>query len=146
MNLNTTYDDVIQAFLKKISEFSWCKLEDIEIDETVLGYMFSACAKFRTSKIDLTDRDNVLKQFNNHLDDEYVDIITTGMIAEWLSPYVYNSDNMKLFLNTKDYNIVNQPQMLSQIRETQKECKLEFKSMVRNFSFNHNNINEVTFL
>lgn len=141
----TTYDTIIEMFTSKISEYDWFNKTDVEKDEIIEKYMVSTCAKFRTCQIDLSDRDDVLRQFNNDLTDEIIDIIVTGMITEWIKPKLYNSDNLKSFLNTKDFNIAYKPQTLTQIRETYNECRLEFKSMVRNYSYNHNDINEVIF-
>lgn len=144
--MNTTYDEVIETFLSKITEYDWYRYTDIEKDKIIEGYMKSACSKWRTSKINLNDRDDELRVFNNQLTDTHIDIITTGMIVEWLKPKLYNSDKLKAFLNTKDLNLTSPQGILSQIRETYKEADVSFKVMMSEFSFNNNNVNEVDFL
>ena len=143
--MNTTYDEVITVFLGKITEFDWFRYTDTEKDEIIEGYMIAACSKFRTSQMDLSDRNKETRVFNNVLGDERIDIITTGMIVEWLKPHLYDSENLKSFLNTKDYNRTSPQGLLSQVRQTYNEARIEFKNMITNYSFNHNDVNEVVF-
>lgn len=139
----TLYDDVINVFTNKITCYEWYNLIDIEIDKILDGYMISSCIKFRTCKIDLSDRDDDNRKFNNELNDEMIDIITEGMIVEWLKPILYNSDNMRSFLNTKELNLTSPQGVLSQIRQTYNECKIEFKKMVIEYSYNNNDVSVV---
>lgn len=143
--MSTSYSQVFEVFANKITDFEWHKYVNEEIDEMLEKYMKSACAKFRTCKIDLSDRNNELKQFNNELDDEMIDIITTGMVVEWLSPKVYHSSNLQAFLNTRDFNIISPANLLAQVKSAFNECKIEFKSMVTDYSYHHSNVNEVVF-
>lgn len=143
--MGTTYDEIIEIFIDKISEYDWYKYTDIERDEIIEQYMFSACAKWRNSGVDLNDRDNENRRFNIKLTDEQIDIIVTGMIVEWLKPKVYDSDKMKTFLNTKDYRLTSPQGILDKIIQIYKIAKVEFKVMKSEYSFNRWNINEVNF-
>lgn len=143
--MNTTYDDIIESFLGKITEYDWYKYTDSEKDEIIEQYMISACSKWRDSGLNLKDRDDINRTFNIELTDEHIDIITTGMIVEWLKPKLYNSDKLKAFLNTKDFNLTSPQGILSQIREVYNEARIEFKVMKSEFSFNNGNVNEVVF-
>lgn len=141
--MSTSYNQVFEVFTNKITDFEWHKYIDAEIDKMLEKYMISACVKFRTCKVDLSDRDSTLKQFNVELDDEVIDIITTGMIVEWLSPKVYHSNNLQAFLNTRDFNIISPANLLSQVKSAFNECKIEFKKMITDYSYNHGKVNEV---
>ena len=143
--MNTTYDDVIESFLGKITEYDWYKYTDAEKDEIIEQYMISACSKWRNSGLDLKDRNNDTRTFNSQLSDEHIDIIITGMVVEWLKPKLYNSDKLKAFLNTKDFNLTSPQGILSQIREVYNGARIEFKVMKSEFSFNNGNVNEVNF-
>lgn len=143
--MNTTYDEVIEVFIDKITEYDWYKYTDAEKDKIIEQYMISACSKWRNSGLDLKNRDDESRTFNIKLTDEHIDIITTGMIVEWLKPKLYNSDKLKAFLNTKDFNLTSPQGILSQIREVYNGAKTEFKVMMSEFSFNNGNVNEVSF-
>ena len=139
--MNTTYNE--EVFIDKITEYDWYKYTDAEKDK-IEQYMISACSKWRNSGLDLKNRDDESRTFNIKLTDEHIDIITTGMIVEWLKPKLYNSDKLKAFLNTKDFNLTSPQGILSQIREVYSGAKTEFKVMMSEFSFNNGNVNEVT--
>ena len=143
--MHTTYDDVIDNFLSKITEYDWYKYTDSEKDEIIEQYMISACSKWRNSGLNLKDRNDIDRTFNVELSDEHIDIIITGMVVEWLKPKLYNSDKLKAFLNTKDFNLTSPQGILSQIREVYNGARIEFKVMKSEFSFNNGNINEVNF-
>lgn len=132
----TPYSDVINSFLPKVKDYDLLKYQEMEREEIVIRLMLKSCVKFsRVCKVDLTDRDDNLKQFNGDLDDEIIDIITEGMIVEWLKPRVYSSENLKNVLNTKDYNQYSPANLLKELRETYQLSKKAYKSLINNYSF-----------
>lgn len=134
----TPYSDVIEVFLNKIEDMDLPKYEDTVKDAMVIAYMKSACTKFyKVCMVDLNDRDDVLKQFNNDLDDEIIDIISENMLVEWLKPKVLFSDNLHNVLNTKDYSQYSPANMLKELRETLAYLKKNAKALINNYSFSH---------
>ena len=91
----------------------------------------------------LSDRDDILEQFNQNLDDEIIDIITESMIVEWLKPKLYSLENLRNVLNTKDFTTYSPANLLDKIQTTYKEAKLESKRMMNNYSHYHGKVNEI---
>lgn len=139
----TQYSDVINVFIGKINDYDLPKFTDVEREEIITGFLVSACTKFKSCKVDLYDRDNTLKQFNQTLDDEIIDIISETMIVEWLKPKLLSSENIKNCLSTKDYNLFSPANLLKEIRETFKECKYESKKLINNYSFSHADLDKL---
>lgn len=134
----TPYSTITLKFLNKISDPDLLKIAESLMEEVLFNYMFSACAKFRTSLIDLSDRDEVLEQFNITLTDDIIDILSEGMIAEWLKPSVFSKDNLANFLNHKDLALAASPaNILKEARTTLKESVADFESLVIMYSYNN---------
>lgn len=134
----TPYSDVFNVFLGKITDYDLPKFNDIDREDILEGYMVSACVKFnKVCLVDLYDRNNDSKQFNNDLDDEIIDIITENMLVEWLKPKLLSTENLENALSTKDFSLFSPANLLGNIRETMKEIRKEAKVLINNYSFNH---------
>ena len=132
----TPYSDVYNEFLGKITDYDLPKFIDTDREEILFGFMKSACVKFKKVwLVDLYDRDEVLKQFNQSLDDEVIDIISELMITEWLKPKVLSSENLKNCLSTKDFSLFSPANLLKETRETYDMCKKESNRLINNYSF-----------
>ena len=141
----TVYSDVYDPFLDMITDHKLPTIGVSNREQILYRLMKKSCAKFkRLCKVDLYDRDEVIYQFNNNLDDEIIDIINTGMIVEWLKPKYLNDDNMRNSLNTSDYKLAASPaNMMGTIRDTYKDFKSEFTSMMNSYSIIHGKIEEL---
>ena len=103
--------------------------------------MKSACTKFaKVCKIDLYDRDEDLKQFNQDLNDEIIEILSENMLVEWLKPKVLFTDNLSNVLNTKDFSMYSPANMLKELRETLSYLKKNARALINNYSFAHSEV------
>lgn len=137
----TSYSDVIEVFLNKVTDMDLPKFDDLTRDAILIGYMKSACTKFaKVCKADLYDRDDELQNFNSNLDDEVIDIITENMLVEWLKPKVLFTDNLSNVLNTKDFSMYSPANMLKELRETLTYLKKNAKGLINNYSFAHSGV------
>lgn len=64
---------------------------------------------------------------------EIVDIVSTGMVAQWLQPYVYKSENLENILNTADYSVYSPAELLLRVREVYQMAQKEFKNMIKDY-------------
>ncbi len=135
--MNTNYSEVYEWFLKKVTYYSLEMLNDTDKEDIVNGYMKTACARFKCCKIDLTDRDDELQEFNNKLDDEILDIISESMVVAWLQPKLNNEENLVNALSTKDYSVYSPANLLDKISNTYEIARKNSKKMIGNYSFEH---------
>jgi hypothetical protein len=142
--LATPFADVKQYFLNKISDFDLAGYTEEIIDGMLDKYMFSACSKFNTSLVDLLDLDLVGEKFNNDLDFEIIDIITEGMIVEWLKPKIFHTDNLSNFLNSKDTSLAASPaNILNAIKSVYEESRDQFKRLVTEYGYQHSDASDL---
>ena len=102
--MSVPYDVFVGAFLSKITDYDFGKMWQPERDELVDGYMKRAIASFRSiCKYDLsTTADDVIRAFDVNIPyedlDEIADIVSEGMLVQWMKPYVYKQDGLESFL------------------------------------------------
>lgn len=101
-----SYDLFVGSFLAKISEFDFASLSDKDRDVTVDGYLKRAVVEFdRICKYDLAAAaDDKERSFDLDISeadlDEIVNIISEGMVVQWLKPFIYRQELLENVLNT----------------------------------------------
>lgn len=115
--MNTSYEDVYKSFMIRITDQNFLSLPDDDIEEFCLLYMKKAIPKFYNSRVDLSDRDDDLREFNFKLDDLEVEILGALMTTEWLTPQIYNITLLKQFLNDSEYRHFSQANHIDKLIE-----------------------------
>ena len=140
-----SYDIFISAFLEKITEYDFIKYDIETLTRTVDGYFKRACAQFNhICEYDISERNDELREIVQNIDakdlDEIVDIISEGMIVQWLKPYAYKSENLEAVLNTSDYTSYSPAELLLRITNAYKMAQRDYRNMVVDYSYNHGDI------
>ncbi len=163
--MNVPYDVFASAFLGKVTEYDFLRLDDYDRNKTVDGYMKRAIAAFKhVCKYDLTntaddnvrefiiktDRDDPDGELQKRLDkeleedlDEIVDIVSEGMLVQWMKPYFFRADNLENVLNTADFSAYSPAELLYRITSAYNEAKRDFRNMVREYSYNHGDLSNL---
>lgn len=147
--MSVPYDLFTGAFLSKISEFDFMQLEEENRTTIIDGYMKRAIAAFRKNcKYDfLTADDNMLREFTVDVPDEDIDeladIISEGMVVQWLKPYVYKQENLENALNTKDYVTYSPAELLMRVGSAYNKAQKDYTQMIREYSFNHGDLSDL---
>ena len=163
--MNVPYDVFAGAFLGKVTEYDFLRLDDYDRNKTVDGYMKRAIAAFKhVCKYDLTntaddnvrefiiktDRDDPDGELQKRLDkeleedlDEIVDIVSEGMLVQWMKPYFFRADNLENVLNTADFSAYSPAELLYRITSAYNEAKRDFRKMVREYSYNHGDLSNL---
>lgn len=137
----TPFTDIYARAIFRFADYEFLK-QDIETREGVLEkYLISAKTEFqRVCKTDLGDYDIALKQFNQDLDDEIIEILSLGIAFYWLSYKALNSELLKNVLNSKDYYYYSPANLLKEVQTLRKTLRDEFNSKMRQYSYNDNTI------
>nr|DAO56484.1 MAG TPA: hypothetical protein [Caudoviricetes sp.] len=137
----TPFTDIYARAIFRFADYAFLK-QDIETREGVLEkYLLSAKTEFqRICKIDIGDYDLELRQFNQTLDDEIIEILSLGIAFYWLSYKSLNSELLKNVLNSRDYYYYSPGNLLKQVQTLRKTLREEFNSRMRQYSYNDNTI------
>lgn len=143
--MSTPYTVFEGAFLSKVTEYDFVHLDPYDLESAVDAWMHRACAKFnKICQYDLMTYDDDARELDTDIpvDDlvDITDIIATGMVAQWLQPYVYNSENLENILNTADYSMYSPAELLLRVRETYQMAKKDFNRMMKEYSYEHGDL------
>lgn len=132
----TSYSEIHARAISKISDYDILKF-DVSTREMMLNeYLLSAQIEFqRMCKIDLSDRDDTLAQYNETLTDEIIEILATGEAYYWLMPKVLNSENLYNVLNTKDFTTYSPANLLKELQNLRDVLWKDFKRKMFEYTY-----------
>lgn len=140
------YDMFTGAFLAKITEFELSALTENARQKTVDGYMKRAISSFKKiCKYDLTTTsDDALREFdvsiNEEALDEIIDIVSEGMVVQWLKPYVYKQELLENVLNTRDFTTYSPAELLLRVGNAYNKAQKDYTQMIREYSYNNGDL------
>ena len=147
--MSVPYDKFTEAFLAKITEYDFVNMKDFERNNLIDGYMKRAIAAFRhINPYDLSSTaDDNIREFNVDIPaeeiDELVDIISEGMLAQWMKPYTYKQENLEMALNTRDFTTYSPAELLNRISSAYAKVQKDFVSMMREYSYYHGDLTDL---
>lgn len=147
--MSLSYDTFTGAFLSKISEYEFIQINEENRSEIIDGYMKRAISAFRKNcKYDLfTTADDDERCFNidvNENDlDELVEIVSEGMLIQWMKPYVYKQDNLENVLNTRDFTTYSPAELLLRVGNAYAKAQKDYTQMIREYSYNHGDLKDL---
>ena len=142
--MSVPYDVFTDAFLSKITEYDFVNMRGL-ID----GYMKRAIASFRKiCKYDLsTTGDDIIREFDVDIPDEdldeIADIVSEGMLVQWMKPYTYKQESLESVLNTKDFTTYSPAELLMRIGNAYAAARKDFTNMMREYSYNHGDLTDL---
>lgn len=146
--MSVSYDIFTERFLDKVKEYDFIKLDEYDRTKIVDGYMKRACAQFNNiCKYDLVTGDDLVRELKTNIEldelEEIADIISEGMLVQWMKPYMYKQENYRNMINTTDYSSYSPAELLYRITSAYKMCKRDFTNMMREYSYNHGDLSDL---
>ena len=147
--MSVSYDIFTKAFLSKISEFEFFDMSGTARIETVDSFLKRAVSAFKKNcKYDLfTTQNDSTREFDVDIAgddiDEIVDIISEGMVVQWLKPYVYQQELLQNILNTRDYTLYSPAELLLRVGNAYKQAQKDYIQMIREYSYNHGDLTDL---
>lgn len=147
--MGVSYDMFTKAFLAKVTQYDFVTMDALERQDLVDGFMKRAIAEFRhICKYDFSTTDNdAAREFDVDVkeedEDELYDIISEGMLVQWLKPFVYKQDSLELFLNTRDFTAYSPAELLYRIGNAYTDVRRNYINMMREYSYAHGDLEEL---
>lgn len=147
--MGVPYDVFAGAFLAKISEYSFLSLAEKDRTEMVDGFMKRALSAFRKNcKYDLfTTGNDETRTFSVDIPEadltEIADIVSEGMVSQWLKPYVNKQENLENVLNTKDVTTYSPAELLMRVGNAYTKVQRDYTNMIREYSYNHGDLSDL---
>lgn len=147
--MSISYDMFAGEFLAKISEYDFLSLDKDDRTSIVDGFMKRAITAFRKNcKYDLSsavnDTDRIFEVDIPEEDlTEIADIISEGMVVQWLKPYVYKQELLENVLNTKDFTTYSPAELLLRVGNAYAKAQKDYRDMIKEYSYNHGDLTDL---
>lgn len=146
--MSISYDAIVGAFLSKVTEFEFIQIPEDSREQILDGYMKRAVSAFKKiCKYDLSLCDDALREYTDDFDesdvDELLDIISEGMLVQWMKPYLYKQELLESVLNTKDFTTYSPAELLLRVGNAYTKVQKDYTQMVREYSYNHGDLTEL---
>lgn len=149
--MGVPYDVFAAAFLSKITEFDLLSLDDASRTEIVDKYMHTTVSNSNFKKVSglnfATTKDDENRVFDLEIPadriDEIVDIVSEGMVVQWLKPYVYKQELLENVLNTKDFTTYSPAELLLRVGNAYAKAQKDYLNMIREYSYNHGDLTDL---
>lgn len=146
--MTVSYDIFTEAFLAKVTEYRFCRLPERNRTAIVDGYMKRACAQFCEVCKHIGDGDDEKREMElgdvtQQELDEIVEIVSEGMLVQWMKPYTYKQENLENMLNNADFTSYSPAELLNRVVAAYKMCKRDFIVKVREYSYRHGDLTDL---
>lgn len=141
-----SYDVFAGAFLTKITSYDLIEIGEDIAQCLIDQYMKRAIAGFKfVCKYDFSANANDDdREYDVDIEsedfDELVEIVSDGMIIQWLKPFVYRQENLENVLNTRDFTTYSPAELLYRVGEAYKKAQKDYTNAVREYSYNHGDL------
>ena len=146
--MSVSYDVFAGAFLSKITEYTFMQLTEDNRTAIVDGFLKRAIPKFaKVCRYDLTKCDDIERVFSVDIPadelDEIVDIVSEGMLEQWMKPYVYRQENLENILNSRDFTTYSPAELLLRVGNAHTKVQRDYTNMIREYSYNHGDLSDL---
>jgi len=130
----TPYSEIDTMFLSDIKDYTFLDFTESEREEILNNLRKKATTRFKACKKNLSNKDDILKQFNETLTDEEKLIIATAMRKYWLNDKIYDLTLLKQRMSTKDWKLTSQAEHLLRLTVLNQELEKEISRMIVDYS------------
>ena len=74
---------------------------------------------------------------------ELAEIISEGMVVQWLKPYLYKQEILENVLNTRDFTTYSPAELLLRVGNAYAKAQKDYTNMIREYSYNHGDLTEL---
>ena len=140
--MSTPYYIIDNSFLNKITDDYLLTMTDEYLQELIDGFRISSSVKFKQCS-KLSDRDDNLKQYNQTLTDEEVEILANLMVLEWLRPQINSIELLKQSMSTRDYKIYSQSRHLDSLKALKQDTMAEVDKLIVSYTYSNNSLDNL---
>lgn len=124
---NILFDDA--SLLSDLTDDEYSELLELFLSN-------STSIQFKSCKKDLSDIDNIKKQFNETLSNEEQWIIAYGIRFLWFERKIFKEENLRNRMTTKDYQIHSPANLIDKLTILRDKAEKDLKNKIIDYSFN----------
>lgn len=129
----TPFQEIYDNLKSKIITYEFLDLSVSEENEILELKLKSALAKYDFAK-NIT-MNTTTKAFNRLLNPSEIEILTYGLLVEWLMPRVYNIEILETRLASNEFKTYSAANHLSELRALLNDARIQFENLKTKSSF-----------
>lgn len=118
---NTSFEVIYSKFLSKATDDMYLELSEQETQALLEELLIDALPWFEFPRVDVMAFDDELKEFDNELSQEEINIIATYMVVEWVGQQLANVENVRMKYSGQDFKFTSQANHLAKLVQLKKE-------------------------
>lgn len=131
----TSYSEIYDRAMRRITDFDLAAMSDIDLEDTLYGYLTSSISQFRKCKNDLSNRDDELRRFNTDLLDVEKEILAIMMVRQWLQPQLNSILLTAQVFSDKEMKYYSQSAHIAELRALDESLRLEAQRLSRDYTY-----------
>lgn len=135
----TTIDKLYDAFLSKISDYTYLSndITEADINDELFGYFKTARTKFYRCKnsLEVIVNDVGEQSFTVELHPMEIEVLATLMLVEYIKPQLVTGETLKQMLSDKDFKISSQASQLREIRLLYNVLKSDASKLITEYTY-----------
>ena len=132
----TSYEKIYERVFPKFKDFDIPLMEEKDVEIMFHNYLSSSISMFYNCKKDLSDRDEILLQFNQDLDNDEIEILSNYMVIIFLdSNYIRVPTILKANLSSSDFNAFSPANFLKELTAMRKVYLTENETILMRYSW-----------
>jgi len=135
------YSNIYDMFLSDIKDHTLLDFEVEDREKILDDLRIKAETQFKQCKNDLSDKDNIKKQYNSDLTIEEQLIIATIMRKFWMNDKIYNLELIQQRMSTKDFKLTAQSEHLLRLLNLSQELDKNISAMIVEYTVYSYSIN-----
>ena len=133
---NTTYKELADYVFNSRKDYDFLQVTEDVAYQIVINYLRPAVVMYENCKLDLSQRDDELQEFDMQLDDNTFIILGNYMSICWLtSNHIMTSQALKARLSTADFHATGQKDLLAKALQVRDVLKSENDQLAINKSY-----------
>lgn len=132
----TDFTVIYGKFLSKIEDYGYAQLSKEDAEKHFRKYLSSAIVQFRgVCRKDLETTSSTA--FLDELDESEIEILASWMVVSHIEGNMVTEENMRNFLNSRDYKQYSAANLLKVLISTKDAFKLEVQRMMVDYDLYH---------
>lgn len=112
----TSFETIYNRAITKFRDYTWLKYSDEDKEFLLRNYLRAAQSDFAPICLEnLEDYDDEVGAFNITLSNQVIDILASGVSYYWLDAKIMNSENLRNYMSTKDYQYFSPANLLREM-------------------------------
>ena len=139
----TPYNKIYDRAMFRFRDYEFLRLTENDRELVLENHLKSAEADFiDICRYDLTKINDALKEYEEDLDNETIDVLAAGVAYYWMSSKVLSEELFQNNLSLKEYTIHSPANLLRELTVLRKDLRKEFNRKMIRYSYTGSKLNE----